>query len=337
MGCPFNCSFCASPWLRKGLYGGKGQPRRYRSVSHLLAEVKQAREIHPGIEVVQFWDEVFGIRPPAGWLDEFCDRFPREVGLPFGIWSHPAVAKEETVGKLRSAGLSSVVLGVESGDPQVRKEVFNRRESDAVVLRAARAFQGQGVALALDFIMHLPWLTEENCRGTFNLIMQLSQPFDIALHSLSFLPGAEITRRALAEKKIRPQQVSRADQPLPERFEAIHWKDSLIAGDRSSTYWHSLIYLAAMPFVPRSLVWRLRRLERLLKLCPRPLAVAAEAARTKKVTGRLKLWPALALVYPGLAGFFARHPSLGWFVNRAARALGRLLWRLARLDRARPQ
>jgi radical SAM superfamily enzyme YgiQ (UPF0313 family) len=329
MACPFHCTFCGGPWLRRVLYGGKGQPRRYRSVGRIIAEIAQARVVHPGIELIQFWDEVFAVRAPQGWLDEFCERFPREIGLPFAIWSHPGLLTEEMTRKLRRAGLKKVVMGVESGSQQVRREVLNRRESDASILRSAELLHRHQIEVGYDFIVDIPWLTEENCRGTFQLVMRLPQPFDIGIHSLSFLPETDITRRALAEGKIHPQQVSRADQPLPERFESHLWKSGVPARDRASTFWHSLIYLAAMPFVPRALLWRVYRLRRLVRLYPRPLVVAAEVARIKKETGQLKLWPALAAVYPGLAGFFARHAALGWFTNRAVRAAGRMAARVA--------
>jgi anaerobic magnesium-protoporphyrin IX monomethyl ester cyclase len=323
MACPFSCAFCAGVWLRRELYEGKGQVRRYRSVDRIVAEIKLARQRHPGMQVVQFWDEVFTVHAPPGWLDEFCERFPKEVGLPFGIWSHPGIITEEQVAKLRAAGLRSVTLGVESGCEQVRREVLNRHERNSTVLRAAAALHKHGVEAGYDFILDLPWLDEENCRGTFELVMQLPQPLNLGLHSLSFLPETGVTRRALAEGLLRPEQVAGADRSLPERFEAFLWKHRLGAGNRRAAYWHSLIYLASMSFIPRQALWMAYRLRALLQLYPQPLIVLAEAARTKKETGQAKLFQALSQVYPRLAGFLARHPRLAGFINRAVRRLGR--------------
>lgn len=331
MPCPFACAFCAGVWFRRELYAGKGPVRRYRSVGNILADIKRARERHPGIELVQFWDEVFGVRAPEGWLDEFCERFPQEVGLPFGVWLHPSLTNDRFVAKLRAAGLKSVVMGVESGSERVRREVLNRAERNSAVLDAARALHDHGIAAGYDFILDIPWMEEENCRGTFELIMQLPRPFSVGLHSLSFLPRTAVTSRALAEGLIRPEQVAGADRDLAERFESFLWKYRLEARDKRAAFWHSLIYLASMPFVPRELLWRAYRMRRLLQIFPQPLIVAAEAARSKKDTGHLRLWPALAVVYPGLAAFFARHPRLGAAVNRAIRAVGRRMVRLTRL------
>ena len=334
MACPFNCTFCAGVWLRRELYANKGPIRRYRSVDHILAEIKQVHPRHPNLQVVHFWDEVFGVRPPKGWLEEFCERFPREVGLPFGIWSDPRLVTDELIGKLRAAGLKSAVMGVESGSEQVRREVLNRRERNSVVLRAANVLNRHGVEVGYDFILDLPWRSEENCRGTFALVMQLPQPFNLGLHSLSFLPRTEVTRRALAEGLIRSEQIASADRPLPERFESFLWKYRLGRGDRRAAFWHSLIYLASMPFIPRSALWTVYRLRGLFRLWPQPLVILAEAARAKKETGDARLFEALSAVYPGLASFLARHPRLAGAINRTVRFLGRPLLRKLHGDSA---
>jgi hypothetical protein len=151
----------------------------------------------------------------------------------------------------------------------------------------------------------------------------LPQPFEVGIHSLSFLPGTAITDRALAEGRIRREQVSRANQPLPARFESHLWKSGPSVRDRRSAFWHSLIYLAGMPFVPRPLLWRVYRWRAFFKIFPQPLIIAAEAARIRQETGEVKLWEALNEVYPSLAGFIARHPRLGRLVARLAKGLGR--------------
>jgi len=333
MACPFKCAFCAGVWFRQELYAGKGPVRRYRSVANILAEVKQARARNPNIEVVQFWDEIFAVRPPQGWLDEFCERFPKEIGLPYAIWSHPSLINGRRVAQLRNAGLKSVVLGIESGSERVRREIINRGESNKTVLRAAQTLHQHGVTVGYDFILDIPWLAEENCRGTFELIMQLPRPLNAGLHSLSFLPRTAITSRALAEGLIQPGQVAGADRALSERFESFLWKYRLHARDRSGAFWHSLIYLATTPLLSRPALWNLYRLRHLLRLHPQPLVMAAEAARLRKATGQLRLWQALSVAYPSLAGFFARHPTVGRFVNSTVRALGRVALRVAKLAR----
>jgi anaerobic magnesium-protoporphyrin IX monomethyl ester cyclase len=330
MACPFNCTFCGSVWLRRGLYAGKGPVRRYRSVGAIMEEIKQALPRGPQVRLIQFWDEVFAVGAPKGWLDEFCERYPKEIGLPFGIWLHGAVVTEQVVSKLKAAGLTSVVIGIESGSPQVRREVLGRRETNEQILQAAEILHRHGIQTGYDFILDIPWLAEENCRGTFELVMRLPRPFSIGLHSLSFLPKTEIADRALAEGVIAPEQIGRADRALADRFELHYWKYRLEAGDRRAAFWHSMIYLAGMPFIPHALLRRLLRLRPLLQLYPKPLIVLTEIARVKQATGETKLFAGLEAAYPRLAGFLARHPLLGRATNRAVRTFARVARRAVR-------
>jgi len=321
--CPFKCKFCAGVYLRHVLYAGKGTVRRYRSPRAIVAEIKEACRRNPSIAFIRFWDEIFGVRAPQGWLDEFCDLYAREIGLPFEIWGHPAMVVEEQMVKLKAAGLQVVTMGVESGSEQVRKELFDRHESNARILQTAEILHRLGIEGGYDFILDLPWLTSENCRGTFELLMQLPRPNRGVMHSLSFLPRTPLAERALQEGIITPKQLALLDRPLPERFESHCWHYRLEVRNREAAVWHSLIYLASLPFTSRRLLWRLSRIRWLLRLFPRPLILGAEIARSRHETGRTRFFPALAAVYPGLAGLLARHPRLGRVANSAVRRLAR--------------
>lgn len=326
MCCPFGCTFCAAVWLRRGLYAGKGKVCRYRSVDKVVEEIERARRVNPNIRLVRFWDEIFGVGAPRGWLDEFCERYTKKVGLPFEIWSHPAAITEDRIRKLRSAGLAAAWVGVESGSGKVRREVLNRRETDEVVLRAADILHRHGVEAGYEFILDIPWLAEENRRGTFELIMRLPRPFQVHLHSLSLLPRTVLAERAVSEGLIKREQIGLRDRPLVDRFASHFWQHHLEIRSRRAAFWHSLIYLAGMPSVPRSLLWMAYRLRSLLLLCPRALMLAAEIAGARNAAGETKYFPPLARVYPGVAGYLSRHPALA----RASNWLVRRLVRLAR-------
>jgi radical SAM superfamily enzyme YgiQ (UPF0313 family) len=325
MCCPFNCAFCAGVWLRRGLYANKGKVCRYRSVSRVLEEIQQALRVNPRIRLVRFWDEIFGTGAPRGWLDEFCERYPREIGVPFEIWYHPAVVTDDRIRKLKGAGLACAWMGIESGSPKVRREVLNRRETNQLILRSAEILGRHRVEVGYDFLLDIPWMTLENCRATFELIMRLPRPFSVHLHSLSLLPRAALTERALAEGLIRREQVALADRPIVDRFASHLWQYRLEIRSRQAAFWHSLIYLAGLPFLPRPLLWKLYRLRPLLELFPGGLVLAAQLARTKERTGRPNYLAALTNVYPALGRLLAGHPRLRLATGSLLRRLGRIL------------
>jgi anaerobic magnesium-protoporphyrin IX monomethyl ester cyclase len=321
MCCPLSCSFCTSGWLRGNLYADKGRRIRYRSVSSIIAEINEARRRNPKLVRIWFWDEILGAGAPKGWLQELAERFPAEVGLPFETFGHVSWVSEERIGLLKAAGLSFLWLGVESGSEQVRREVLNRREKDAQVLEAADILRRLDIEVGYEFILDIPWLTEENCRGTFEMLMQLPRPFTVHLHSLSFLPRTAITVRALEEGVIRPEQVARADQPLVERFESHFWQYSVRGGHRRSACWHSLIYLATVCTISRRLLRVISLLLPLLQFFPRPLVLAAQVVRNREETGDPQIGAAVQSLYPGLGALVAGRPTLRRVLSRGARLL----------------
>ncbi|UCC68417.1 MAG: hypothetical protein JSV79_00320, partial [Armatimonadota bacterium] len=218
----------------------------------------------------------------------------------------------------------------ESGSERVRREVLNRRETNEQILRAAEILHRHGIEAGYEFILDIPWLTEENCRGTFELVMQIPRPFGLHLHSLSLLPRAALTERALAEGLITREQVALAHRPLVDRFASHLWQYRLEVRNRQAALWHTLIYLAGLPFMPRSALWKLYRLRMVLRLCPRLLLLIAEVARTKEATGQARFLPALTNVYPGLARFLGRHPTVAGLLGRVMRPLAYGVWRMAK-------
>jgi len=324
MSCPFRCSFCTSDYLQRELYAGHRRHARYRSVSSIIEEINRGRERNPNVELVWFWDEIFGAGAPRGWLEEFCERFPREVGLPFETFLHVSFVTDERIRGLRQAGLRLAWVGIESGSEQVRRQVLTRTETNRRVLAAARILHRHRVAVGYEFILDLPWLEEENCRGSFGILMRLPRPFTVHLHSLTYLPGTSVTRRALAAGVIKPGQVARADQPLVDRFESHFWQSGLNISSRRTAYWHSLIYLASQPFIPRPVLWALFVGRPLLQHHPHPMVLAARLLRIREGGAEETPAAALASVYPRLAGFLGRHPRLRDRLRRLGVSLQRL-------------
>ncbi len=87
--CPYNCTYCFNHALFE-LYGSKA--KRFASVAWttIIEEINGVRARYP-LEFVVFVDDTFVVC--ATWLEEFAEKFPQEVGLPFfcnsgPIWSH---------------------------------------------------------------------------------------------------------------------------------------------------------------------------------------------------------------------------------------------------------
>jgi radical SAM superfamily enzyme YgiQ (UPF0313 family) len=114
-GCPFTCKFC---WpTEKMHYGGC----RRRSVGNVIGELKMVDQRWGPINSVVFHDAEFLMGKP--WLEEFCDRYPRETpGWPF--W---AAGRADMIARwpdlvsalVKEANWAAVSIGFESGSDRV--------------------------------------------------------------------------------------------------------------------------------------------------------------------------------------------------------------------------
>ncbi len=208
-GCPFECTFCIHNYTRKESEG-LGSYIRRRSVDHIIEEMKAARATRPDMRVMAFSDDIFA--PARPWLEEFCEVYPREIGLPFIIYSFPGMVDEKKVAMLRRAGLWYSTMGIQSGSERIRRECYERETSNETIINACRIFKRHGVGINLDFIADNPYETDEDRFETLDLLCELPKPFCFNCFSLSYFPGVDLTERLLRDGLISPNDLEHITQ-----------------------------------------------------------------------------------------------------------------------------
>jgi anaerobic magnesium-protoporphyrin IX monomethyl ester cyclase len=239
-GCPFACSYCCSVSLKR-MYAGHGRYMRFRSAASVIGELEEALAGNSGIRVIHFWDEIFP--DDDAWIGTFTSLYKARIGLPFEIWAHPLRLSSRTISRLADAGLYKVVMGIQSGSPRIRKQIFHRSETQDDILEASRILSMNKVPqVVYDFILRHPFETEDDIRETYKLCTALERPFELQLHGLNFFPGADIT--GMAEKI----GICISDAPDQGRGSHLREKYKSYWGKKSSNrrinYWYSLIYLS---------------------------------------------------------------------------------------------
>jgi anaerobic magnesium-protoporphyrin IX monomethyl ester cyclase len=141
-GCPKSCSFCFNKSYNR-LYEGKGSVVRRRSVSHLIAELKDLKQ-SAKLDFVTLDDDSFTLAP-RDWLHGFCAAYKKEIGIPFKINSTPAALDEDRVKCLKSAGCFAVKMGIESGNDTIRNKMLQKNLTEESILEAARLLKTHGI------------------------------------------------------------------------------------------------------------------------------------------------------------------------------------------------
>ena len=204
-------------------FTGKRKIPSLAQCENVIAEIKWARENLPRLRFLRFWDEIFPAKKE--WVEEFACRYREEVGLPFEIWGHPNHLRAENIKELVAAGLEKIVIGIQSGSPRVRREIYNRRETQEQILAGGEVLAAAGVPVVVyDLILDHPFETAGDLQETLELCLKIPKPFRLQLHGLSLLPGTAV-RRLAEEKgaKTRAEIEAEFRRPLLEQYRDIHW------------------------------------------------------------------------------------------------------------------
>lgn len=197
-GCPFSCSYCCNSFLAK-LYGN--QRVRKRSVGNVMEELKLALSAYPDIIYVLIHDDDF-FAHDVEWLKRFAERYKNEINRRLVCCGNPVNITGDKIRSLKSCGLSWICVGLQSGSPRVKRDIYKRFVSNEALLVSAQLARTYSIALLYDVILDNPFETEEDLLQTVRFILKLPKPFQFQLYSLTFYEGTELHRMAL-EKGIR--------------------------------------------------------------------------------------------------------------------------------------
>jgi anaerobic magnesium-protoporphyrin IX monomethyl ester cyclase len=144
-GCPMPCSFCFHHAWKKKVYGARNSEYvRKRSVGHVIAEINACREKY-NLKFVHFVDDIFNLR--NDWLEEFAERFPKEVGLPFDVILMANMTTERHIELLKKAGCVYARIAFEAASDYVRNAVFKKHTTRQQLTDAAGWIKKHGIRL----------------------------------------------------------------------------------------------------------------------------------------------------------------------------------------------
>lgn len=186
-GCAYQCTFCTSHEIWQGRV-------RFRSPANVVAEIEHLVDTY-GVRYLNFADDVFGLK--AQWTREFCERLiAKKLPVRWMCNLHPFsfhAARDEIMELMRQAGCDCVVLGLQSADPQVLKNIrrkANEPNSAKLLIDAAKK---RGMLTAMGYIFGLPGDTRESIDHTVNYVFDC-KPHHAEFYVLKVLHGSEIDR-----------------------------------------------------------------------------------------------------------------------------------------------
>ena len=219
-GCPYSCSFCVET-MYHDIYKGLGKFVRRRSVDSIVAEVNSHLERPENKKKrVYFIDEVFGSAP--GFIEEYSERFPKEVGLPFDVLYHPKSLKAKTIEKLAHAGCKEINFGIQTGSDKIRNEVFTRPGTNEEIIELTNEISKFDINIRYDLILDNDFETKETLIECLALILRLPKPVIFNTFSLQHFPDYPMTKLAIEAGHITEEELD--DWPTMMRRTTENWK-----------------------------------------------------------------------------------------------------------------
>jgi radical SAM superfamily enzyme YgiQ (UPF0313 family) len=210
-GCPFQCSYCINHFLTK-LYQGGGRYIRFRSIDNLFKEIKEVLARY-GVLVknIEFYDDTFTL--DENRIAEFCERYPKEIGLPFNINARVNAVNLGLFNLLKKAGCVRVSIGIESGDDAIRNKVLKRNMSDEQIISTFRAAKEAGLKTYAFNMVGIPFETKESIRKTIELNKKC-EPDYVGVSIFNAFKGTEI------------YEICRKNKWLREGYSKSYFRDS---------------------------------------------------------------------------------------------------------------
>ena len=161
-GCPAQCTFCLWPQTHSG------HRWRLRSVDDVVNEVRWIKENFPGIREVFFDDDTFNYRKER--TVQLCKELGK-VGMTWSCTSR-VTTDYDTLAAMKDAGGRLMIVGYESGDQQILKNIKKGATIDMARRFTANAHK-LGLKIHADFIVGLPGESRASIETTINFAKEL--------------------------------------------------------------------------------------------------------------------------------------------------------------------
>src|SRR3954451_2092108 len=161
-GCPAQCTFCLWPQTHSG------HRWRLRSSNDIVNECRWALENFPGLREIFFDDDTFNYQKAR--TIELCSKL-KPLNFTWSCTSR-VTTDYETLKAMKEAGCRLLIVGYESGDQQILKNIKKGATIDMAERFTANT-KKLGLVVHGDFIVGLPGESRESLRNTIDFAKKI--------------------------------------------------------------------------------------------------------------------------------------------------------------------
>jgi hopanoid biosynthesis associated radical SAM protein HpnJ len=221
-GCPAMCTFCLWPQTHSG------HRWRLRSVTDIANECRYTLENFPGLKEIFFDDDTFNYRKAR--TIELCAEL-KKLNFTWSCTSR-VTTDYDTLKAMKDAGCRLLIVGYETGDEQILKNIKKGATIDMAERFTANCHK-LGLVIHGDFIVGLPGETRDTLRHTVDFAKRLDVE-TIQVSIAHAFPGTEFYDFAKKNNLVTINMADMADSEghqLPnviypgilDRAELVEW------------------------------------------------------------------------------------------------------------------
>jgi len=186
-GCPFKCNFCAEPTFH-------GNGMRYASTQNVYKHVKKLVDDY-GLTVLTIYDDqILMNKKRAKELFTLLGKLNIRIEMPNGVTL--SYIDEEMARILKSAGVDTIFLAIESGSKRVLKDIIKKPISFSKIFSTIKSLQDNGIFTTGFFVWGLPGETKEDRELTKKLIFESGLDWSFFNYA-SPLRGSELYKESI--------------------------------------------------------------------------------------------------------------------------------------------
>lgn len=203
-GCPYHCTYCAEPSLKR-LHSGYHQTYfRKKSMTKLFSELQSIISIHAP-EFFYFATETFLAMNEAEF-SEFIEGYGK-IRLPFWIQTRPETITREKILRLQEVGLFWLTIGIECGNEEYRRTYLKRSMSNKTIIEAIKVLHECGQGASLNSIIGFPCETRDLIFDTIMLnraLFKLNNKIRANISLFTPFRGCELYDLCVEKKFLKP-------------------------------------------------------------------------------------------------------------------------------------
>jgi radical SAM superfamily enzyme YgiQ (UPF0313 family) len=195
-GCPYDCTFCASPQMWACRYVARD----------VVDVVDEMQALHEHYDVVSFLFQDLTAVLSRRWMRRFTEELIRRQ-LPIQ-WQFPTgtrcdILDDELAALMVDSGCRFISFAPETGS-DARRDQLGKRMSSSALYAAVEASVRAGLKVTCFFIVGIPGDTTADHRATVVMVQELARRgvSDIACHYYYPTPGSRIYRDLLAAGRL---------------------------------------------------------------------------------------------------------------------------------------